>query len=162
VAPKSEAEVTLNRHVNIASETGASDFVVLIVEGSCTGEVIGAGGWSGSIEGTNTISVTGLVVVSVDNTYHLCAVKGNGGAVNGTAVQRCLTANWMPTAYGQLDAHRLTLARQTRMALHSEVEGHLHAPVTPLANNTAIRSAQVQQWLQNGCGYRTPSRHHRP
>jgi hypothetical protein len=98
VTPRAEADVTLNGSVHIAAQTGDANFVVMIAEGDCSGDMIGVGGWTQGLDDTttNTVSVTGLDTVNADTTYHLCAAKADGGAVNGTAVQRGLTANWVP------------------------------------------------------------------
>ncbi len=102
VEPQDEVNVTLDAHAHIAVEAGAAavDFDVMIARDSCEGEVVGAAGWSTSdaVETqSNTISVTGSDQVTESTTYVLCAAKSDDAMRDGTAVQRGLTANMVPT-----------------------------------------------------------------
>lgn len=100
VTPQAEIDVTLNAHAHIAVDAGATvGFDVIIARDSCTGPVVGAAGWSSADLGaqTNTISITGSDQVTANTTYVLCAAKADGANVNGTAVQRGLSADWVPT-----------------------------------------------------------------
>jgi len=100
VAPQAEANVTLNAHAHIAVEAGADvDFDFFIARDSCAGTQVGASGWSTADEGaqSTTISITGSDQVTANTTYVLCAAKGADTDVDGTVVQRGLTADWVPT-----------------------------------------------------------------
>lgn len=101
VVPQDEVNVTLNAHAHVLVETGADvAFNVIIASDSCEGDVVGAAGWTTPDEAatqTNTISVTGSDQVTENTTYVLCAAKGDDANVNGTVVQRGLTADWVPT-----------------------------------------------------------------
>jgi hypothetical protein len=101
VVPQDEVNVTLNAHAHILVETGGDvAFNVIIARDSCGGTVVGAAGWVTPDEGatqTNTISVTGSDQVTENTTYVLCAAKGADTAQDGTAVQRGLIADWVPT-----------------------------------------------------------------
>jgi hypothetical protein len=103
VTPKAEATVTLNAHVQVEVDVNVEGrFVVEIARGSCSGTVVGSGGWrahqdSGAFP-HDTISVTGFDVVSANTTYVLCVSKGAPGSADGTVYRRGLVGNWAPTA----------------------------------------------------------------
>lgn len=101
VTPQDEANVTLNAHAHIAVAAGADvDFDVIIARDSCTGTVVGAGGWSTPDEGatqSTTISITGSDQVTGDTTYVLCAAKAADANQDGDVFERGLIANMVPT-----------------------------------------------------------------
>jgi hypothetical protein len=95
------ADVTLNAHASITVETGADSwFEVVIARDSCEGTVVGSTQWASpdlTAAQTAAVSVTGFDQVTGTTTYALCAAKGEETNQNGTAQQRGLTANLVPT-----------------------------------------------------------------
>lgn len=99
VAPRAEANVTLNAHAHIAVEAGADvDFDFIIARDSCTGTPVGAAGWSTPDDGaqSTTISLTGSDQVTESTTYVLCAAKSADAMQDGTVFERGVIADWVP------------------------------------------------------------------
>ncbi len=102
--PKAEAGVVLNGHVTLSKETATEgSYQVIIAKDTCTGTVLGAASWTGSVntEGTteaNTLAVTASDVATGEATYVLCAAETVDTSPDATAGLRGLTASWAPTS----------------------------------------------------------------
>ncbi len=77
-AATAEANVTLNGHVTLSNPTPATpgSYQVIVAQDSCTGTVVGAGGWSTATAATPesaTVAVTASDVATGATTYVLCA-----------------------------------------------------------------------------------------
>lgn len=96
------ADVTLNAHASMEVATGTeAQFEIVIARDSCEGTVVGSTTWSSpdlTADQTAAISVTGSdQVTDTSTTYALCAAKGADTGQDGTAHQRGLIANLVPT-----------------------------------------------------------------
>ncbi len=102
--PTAEANVTLNAHVTLSKPTDTEgSYQVIVARDSCTGTVVGAGGWSGGVntEATTesaTVAVTASDVATGATTYVLCAAETVDTSPDATATLRGLTATWDATA----------------------------------------------------------------
>jgi len=102
--PTAEANVTLNGHVTLSKPTDTEgSYQVIVARDSCTGTVVGAGGWSGGVntEATTesaTVAVTASDVATGATTYVLCAAETVDTSPDATATLRGLTATWDATA----------------------------------------------------------------
>ena len=102
--PTAEANVTLNAHVTLSKPTDTEgSYQVIVARDSCTGTVVGAGGWSGGVntEATTesaTVAVTASDVATGATTYVLCAAETVDTSPDATATLRGLTAAWDATA----------------------------------------------------------------
>ncbi len=102
--PKAEAGVVLNGHVTLSKETATEgSYQVIIAKDTCTGTVLGAASWTGSVntEGTteaNTLALTASDVATGEATYVLCAAETVDTSPDATAGLRGLTASWAPTS----------------------------------------------------------------
>jgi hypothetical protein len=102
--PKAEANVVLDGHATIAKPTSADgSYQVIIAKDNCTGTVLAAAGWVGSVntEATaeaTTLSLTGIDVTSANTTYVLCAAETVDASPDATVSLRGLNASWAPTA----------------------------------------------------------------
>jgi len=102
--PTAEANVTLNAHVTLSKATDTEgSYQVIVARDSCTGTVVGAGGWSGGVntEATTesaTVAVTASDVATGAATYVLCAAETVDTSPDATATLRGLTATWDATA----------------------------------------------------------------
>jgi len=98
-----EANVTLNGHVTLSKPTDTEgSYQVIVARDSCTGTVVGAGGWSGGVnsEATTesaTVAVTASDVATGATTYVLCAAETVDTSPDATATLRGLTATWDAT-----------------------------------------------------------------
>lgn len=94
-----ESNVVLNGHVTLSKSTDpAGSYQVIVARDSCTGTVVGAGGWS--TEATTesaTVSVTASDVATGATTYVLCAAETVDTSPDATATVRGLTATWDAT-----------------------------------------------------------------
>jgi hypothetical protein len=97
--PASEANVTLNGHVTLAKPAAtAGSYQVIVARDSCTGTVVGAGGWSSGIEAeSSTVAVTATDTATGTTTYVLCAAETVDTSPDATASLRGLTATWDAT-----------------------------------------------------------------
>ena len=89
---------SLNGHVTLSKSTDAGSYQVIVARDSCTGTVVGAGGWS--TEGTAesaTVAVTASDVATGATTYVLCAAETVDTSPDATATVRGLTATWDAT-----------------------------------------------------------------
>jgi hypothetical protein len=102
--PTSEAAVTLNGHVTLDKPTDTEgSYQVIVARDSCTGTVVGAGGWSGGINSeatteSSTVAVTATDTATGTTTYVLCAAETVDTSPDATASLRGLTASWDATA----------------------------------------------------------------
>jgi hypothetical protein len=102
--PTSEATVTLNGHVTLDKPTDTEgSYQVIVARDSCTGTVVGAGGWSGGINSeatteSSTVAVTATDTATGTTTYVLCAAETVDTSPDATASLRGLTASWDATA----------------------------------------------------------------
>jgi hypothetical protein len=102
--PTSEATVTLNGHVTLDKPTDTEgSYQVIVARDSCTGTVVGAGGWSGGINSeatteSSTVAVTATDIATGTTTYVLCAAETVDSSPDATASLRGLTASWDATA----------------------------------------------------------------
>jgi hypothetical protein len=95
-----EANVVLNGHVTLSEEADAEgSYQVIVARDSCTGPVVGAGGWSGvTTEAESaTVAVTASDVTTGATTYVLCAAETVDTTPDATAGLRGLTATWDAT-----------------------------------------------------------------
>ena len=102
--PTAEANVTLNAHVTLSKPTDTEgSYQVIVARDSCTGTVVGAGGWSGGVQAdatteSATVAVTASDVATGATTYVLCAAETVDTSPDATATLRGLTATWDATA----------------------------------------------------------------
>jgi hypothetical protein len=94
-----EANVTLNGHVTLSKPDTAGSYQVIVARDSCTGTIVGAGGWSSEATTESaTVAVTASDVVTGATTYVLCAAETVDTSPDATATLRGLTATWDATA----------------------------------------------------------------
>lgn len=96
-----EANVILNGHVTLSKPNATGSYQVIVARGdSCTGTVVGAGGWSseGTTEESATVAVTASDVTTGATTYVLCAAEVDDTSPDATAGLRGLTVTWDATA----------------------------------------------------------------
>jgi hypothetical protein len=96
--PTAEANVTLNAHVTLSKPDMEGSYQVIVARDSCTGTVVGAGGWSGLTAESATVAVTAADVATGATTYVLCAAETVDTSPDATATLRGLTATWDATA----------------------------------------------------------------
>ena len=97
--PTAEANVTLNGHVTLAKADTEGSYQVIVARDSCTGPVVGAGGWdSPATTESVTVAVTASDVATGATTYVLCAAETVDTSPDATATLRGLTAAWDATA----------------------------------------------------------------
>lgn len=97
-AATAEANVTLNGHVTLTKPLEAGSYQVIVARDSCSGTVVGAGGWSSAAAESTTIAVTASDVTTGATTYVLCAAETDDTSPDATATLRGLTAVWDATA----------------------------------------------------------------
>jgi hypothetical protein len=97
-AATAEANVTLNGHVTLSKQTDPGSYQVILARDSCTGTVVGAGGWSSDAAESATVAVTASDVATGATTYVLCAAETDDTSPDATATLRGLTATWDATA----------------------------------------------------------------
>jgi hypothetical protein len=94
-----EANVTLNGHVTLSKADTEGSYQVIVARDSCTGTVVGAGGWdSAATTESVTVAVTASDVATGATTYVLCAAETVDTSPDATATLRGLTATWDATA----------------------------------------------------------------
>ncbi|MET0567255.1 MAG: hypothetical protein ABW021_12500 [Acidimicrobiia bacterium] len=94
-----EANVTLNGHVTLGKPETAGSYQVIVARDSCTGTVVGAGGWSSDATAESaTVAVTASDVATGATTYVLCAAETVDTSPDATASLRGLTAAWDATS----------------------------------------------------------------
>lgn len=102
VAPKAEANVSLNAHVTMEA-TATTSGTYHIVADSCDGDVVASGAWQLNADAAltdlaATYSATGHDVISETSTYVLCVAKGDAALPDANAGERALVAEWSPTS----------------------------------------------------------------
>ena len=94
-----EANVTLNGHITLSKPDTAGSYQVIVARDSCTGTIVGAGGWSSEATTESaTVAVTASDVITGATTYVLCAAETVDTSPDATATLRGLTATWDATA----------------------------------------------------------------